>query len=162
PTTWEEALIEIGNAYQKLSPKGNEFKAVAGHLIETESLVAMKDLANRLGSDNLALDQPQGDQPIAHGIDVRSNFAFNSKITGVEEADAILLIGTNPRHEAALLNARIRKQWLRSDLEIGLIGEDFESTFEYEKLGTDAASIKEALSGAFGKKLQSAKRPMII
>ncbi|TKA64463.1 NADH-ubiquinone oxidoreductase 78 kDa subunit, mitochondrial [Cryomyces minteri] len=162
PTTWEEALVEIGNAYQKLSPKGNEFKAVAGHLIETESLVAMKDLANRLGSDNLALDQPQGDQPIAHGIDVRSNFAFNSKITGVEEADAILLIGTNPRHEAALLNARIRKQWLRSDLEVGLIGEDFESTFEYEKLGTDAASIKEALSGAFGKKLQAAKRPMII
>ncbi|OAL55582.1 NADH-quinone oxidoreductase [Pyrenochaeta sp. DS3sAY3a] len=162
PATWEQALVEIGNAYKKIAPKGNEFKVVAGHLVETEALVAMKDLANKLGSDNLALDQPGGSEPIAHGIDVRSNYAFNSKIYGVEEADAILLIGTNPRHEAAVLNARIRKQWLRSDLEIGLVGEDFESTFEYEKLGGSATDLKSALAGEFGKKLQSAKRPMII
>ncbi|MCJ1477295.1 NADH dehydrogenase (ubiquinone) 78K chain precursor, 5-prime end [Lambiella insularis] len=162
PASWAQALTAIGNAYQQLSPKENEFKVIAGHLIETESLVAMKDLANKLGSDNLALDQPGGSQPLAHGIDVRANYLLNSKIFGVEEADAILLIGTNPRHEAANLNARIRKQWLRSDLEIGLVGEPFEGTFEYEHLGTDAASIKKALSGPFGKKLQSAKRPMII
>lgn len=162
PASWEQALVEIGNAYKRIAPKGNEFKAVAGHLVETETLVAMKDLANKLGSDNLALDQPGGSGPIAHGIDVRSNYSFNSKIYGVEEADAILLIGTNPRHEAAVLNARIRKQWLRSDLTIGLVGEDFESTFEYEKLGASATDLKGALSGAFGKKLQSAKKPMII
>ena len=162
PATWDQALTEIGNAYQKLAPKGNEFKAIAGQLIETESLVAMKDLANKLGSDNLALDQPNGSHPIAHGVDVRSNYVLNSKIYGVEEADAILLIGTNPRLEAAVLNARIRKHWLRSDLEIGLIGEPFDSTFDMEHLGTDATALKKALSGPFGKKLQSAKRPMII
>ncbi|KAH7112151.1 hypothetical protein B0J11DRAFT_542755 [Dendryphion nanum] len=162
PASWEQALVEIGNAYKRIAPKGNEFKAVAGHLVETETLVAMKDLANKLGSDNLALDQPGGSQPIAHGVDVRSNYSFNSKIYGVESADAILLIGSNPRHEAAVLNARIRKQWLRSDLEIGLVGEDFESTFEYEKLGSSAADLKTALAGPFGKKLQAAKNPMII
>jgi NADH dehydrogenase (ubiquinone) Fe-S protein 1 len=162
PATWEQALVEIGNAYKKIAPKGNEFKAVAGHLVETETLVAMKDLANKLGSDNLALDQPGGSQPIAHGVDLRSNYSFNSKIYGVEEADAILLIGTNPRHEAAVLNARIRKQWLRSELEIGLIGEDFESTFEYAKLGDSANDLKTALTGEFAKKMQSAKKPMII
>ncbi|KAK2749208.1 NADH dehydrogenase (ubiquinone) 78K chain precursor, 5-prime end [Myotisia sp. PD_48] len=162
PVTWEQALAEIGNAHKTLAPKGNEFRAVAGHLIETESLVAMKDLANKLGSENLALDQPGGDQPIAHGVDVRSNYLFNSKIFGIEEADAMLLIGTNPRHEAAVLNARIRKQWLRSDLEIGLVGESFDSTFEFEHLGTDAAAVKSTLSGPFGKKLSAAKRPMII
>ncbi|PSN67830.1 NADH-quinone oxidoreductase [Corynespora cassiicola Philippines] len=162
PASWEQALVEIGNAFKKIAPKGNELKFVAGHLVETEALVAAKDLANKLGSDNLALDQPGGSEPIAHGVDVRSNYAFNSKIYGVEEADAILLIGTNPRHEAAVLNARIRKQWLRSDLEIGLIGEDFESTFEYENLGATANELKTALSGEFGKKLQAAKRPMII
>jgi NADH dehydrogenase (ubiquinone) Fe-S protein 1 len=162
PATWEQALVEIGNAYKKLAPKGNEFKAVAGHLVETETLVAMKDLANRLGSDNLALDQPGGSEPIAHGIDVRSNYSFNSRIYGVEEADSILLIGTNPRHEAAVLNARIRKQWLRSDLEIGVIGEDFESTFEYTNLGKTANDLKTVLTGDFSKKLQSAKKPMII
>lgn len=162
PASWAQALTAIGTAYEKLAPKENEFKVIAGHLIETESLVAMKDLANKLGSDNLALDQPGGSQPLAHGIDVRANYLLNSKIFGVEEADAILLVGTNPRHEAANFNARIRKQWLRSDLEIGLVGEPFEGTFEYEHLGTDTAAIKKALSGPFGKKLQSAKRPMII
>lgn len=162
PATWEQALIEIGTAFQKVSPKENEFKAIAGHLADTESLVALKDLVNKLGSDNLALDQPQGSQPIAHGIDIRSNYLFNSKIYGIEEADAILLIGTNPRHEAAGLNARIRKQWLRSDLQVGLVGEPFESTFDFDHLGTDVASLKRALAGSFGEILQSAKRPMII
>jgi NADH dehydrogenase (ubiquinone) Fe-S protein 1 len=162
PATWEMALTEIGEAYKKLALKENEFKAIAGHLIETESLVAMKDLANKLGSDNLALDQPGGGKPIAHGTDVRANYLFSSKIWGIEEADAMLLIGTNPRHEAAVLNARIRKQWLRSDLQIGLIGETFESTFGFEHLGVDAAAVKKALAGEFGKKLAAAKRPMII
>jgi NADH dehydrogenase (ubiquinone) Fe-S protein 1 len=162
PATWEQALTEIGNAYAKIAPKENEFKAIAGNLIETESLVAMKDLANRLGSDNLALDQPRGSDPIAHGIDIRSNYLFNSKIYGVEEADVILLVGTNTRHEAAGLNARIRKQWLRSDLEIGLVGEPFESTFDFEHLGNDPAALKKVFAGPFGKKLSGAKRPMII
>ena len=162
PASWEQALTEIGTAFHKLSPKDNEFRAVAGHLVEIESLVALKDLANRLGSESLALDQPQGSQPIAHGVDVRSNYLFNSKIYGVEEADVILLIGTNPRHEAAVLNARIRKQWLRSDLEVGLVGEPFDSTFEFEHLGIDLAALKRTLAGPFAKKLQSAKRPMII
>ena len=162
PASWEQALTEIGAAYKDFAPKGNEFKVIAGELIETESMVAMKDLANKLGSENLALDQPSGNRPIAHGIDVRSNYLFNSKIWGVEEADAILIVGSNPRHEAAGLNARIRKQWMRSDLEIGVVGETWNSTFEFEHLGTDAAALKKALAGPFGKKLAAAKRPMII
>lgn len=162
PTTWELALIEVANAYERLAPKGNEIKAIAGHLVEAESLVALKDLLNRLGSENLALDHPLGNEPPAHGIDIRSNYLFNSKISGVEEADAILLVGTNPRHEAAVLNARIRKQWLRSDLEVGLIGEAFVGTFEYEHLGQDANALKKTLAGPFGKKLLAGKRPMIV
>ena len=162
PATWEQVLVEISEKFKELQPKGDEIKFVAGQLCETESLVAAKDLANRLGSENLALDQPQGSSPLAHGIDIRSNYAFNSEITGVEAADAILLVGTNPRHEAAVLNARIRKQWLRSDLEVGLIGEDFASTYDYEKVGANANDLKKALSGTWGKKLAAAKNPMII
>ncbi|KAI9053839.1 hypothetical protein LZ554_002787 [Drepanopeziza brunnea f. sp. 'monogermtubi'] len=162
PASWEQALVEIGAAFKDFAPKGNEFKAIAGELVEVESMVALKDLANKVGSENLALDQPSGSQPIAHGIDVRSNYLFNSKIWGVEEADAILIVGSNTRHEAAGLNARIRKQWLRSELEIGVVGESWDSTFEFEHLGTDAAALKKALAGPFGKKLQAAKRPMII
>ncbi|KAF3070647.1 NADH-ubiquinone oxidoreductase 78 kDa subunit, mitochondrial [Daldinia childiae] len=162
PASWEQALTEIAAAHRQLAPKGNEFKAIAGELTEVESLVAMKDLANKLGSENLALDMPSGSQPLAHGIDVRSNYLFNSKISAVEDVDYLLLVGTNPRHEAAGLNARIRKQWLRTDLEIGVVGEPWESTFEFEHLGTDLAALKKALSGPFGKKLQSAKKPMIV
>ena len=162
PATWENVLVEISEKFKELAPKGDELKIVAGQLVDTEVLVAAKDLANRLGSENLALDQPQGSAPLAHGIDVRSNYAFNSKLTGVEEADAILLIGTNPRHEAAVLNARIRKHWLHSDVEIGLVGEDFASTFDYHKLGTNAKELKTALNGAFGDRLKAASKPMII
>ncbi|KAL1903632.1 ndufs1 NADH-ubiquinone oxidoreductase subunit [Sporothrix stenoceras] len=162
PASWEQALSEVAHGYAKVAPKGNEFKAVAGALVDVESLVAMKDLANRLGSDNLALDTPTGSVPVAHGVDVRSNYVFNSRIAGIEEADAILIVGSNPRHEAAVLNARIRKQWLVSDLEVAVVGESFESTFEFEHLGTDYAALKKALAGPWGKKLQAAKRPMII
>ena len=162
PVDWEQALTEIGHAYRQVAPNGNEFKVIAGELTEVESLVAMKDLANKLGSENLALDMPSGNGPIPHGIDVRSNYLFNSKIWAVEDVDTLLLVGTNPRHEAAGLNARIRKQWLRSDLEIGVVGESWNSTFEFEHLGTDLAALKNALTGSFGKKLQAAKKPMII
>jgi NADH dehydrogenase (ubiquinone) Fe-S protein 1 len=162
PVTWEQALTDISHAYQTLAPKENEFKVIAGQLTEVESLVAMKDLANKLGSENLALDMPNGGQPVAHGVDVRSNYLFNSKIWGIEEADCILLVGTNPRHEAAVLNARIRKQWMRSDLEIGVVGQTWESTFEFDHLGADLISLKDALAGPFGQKLQGAKRPMIV
>jgi NADH dehydrogenase (ubiquinone) Fe-S protein 1 len=162
PATWEQALAEIASAYQRSNIRANEFKAIAGHLVEVESLIAMKDLANKLGSDNLALDQPGGGFPLAHGIDVRSNYLFNSKIYGVEEVDSLLLVATNPRHEAAVLNARIRKQWLRSDLEIGLIGKAFDSTFGFTHLGNDVSALKSALSGDFGRKLAASKRPMVI
>ncbi|KAK6824656.1 NADH-ubiquinone oxidoreductase subunit [Apiospora arundinis] len=162
PASWEQALMEISAAHRQLQPKGDEFKAIAGALTEVESMVAMKDLANKLGSENLTVDIPAGKGPVPHGIDVRANYLFNSTIWGIEDADCMLLVGTNPRHEAAVLNARIRKQWLRSDLEIGVVGETWDSTFEFEHLGTDLAALKKALAGPFGKKLQSAKKPMIV
>ncbi|KAL2292604.1 hypothetical protein FJTKL_09549 [Diaporthe vaccinii] len=162
PADWEQALTEIAQAWQQKAPKGNEFKVVAGELTDVESLVAMKELANKLGSENLGLDTPAGNQPVAHGVDVRSNYLFNSRIWGIEEADSILIVGSNPRHEAAVLNARIRKQWMRSDLEIGVVGESWDSTFEFDHLGTDLDALKKALAGPFGKKLSAAKRPMII
>lgn len=162
PADWEQALTEIAQAWQKKAPQGNEFKAVAGELTDVESMVVLKELVNKLGSENLALDTPSGSQPIAHGIDVRSNYLFNSRIWGIEDADCILIVGSNPRHEAAVLNARIRKQWMRSDLEIGVVGQSWDSTFEFDHLGTDLDALKKALTGEFGKKLSSAAKPMII
>ncbi|GMM35116.1 hypothetical protein DASC09_024410 [Saccharomycopsis crataegensis] len=159
---WDTALSTIAAAFHKLQPRGNEFKAISGALADVESMVALKDMTNSLGSENLALDTPWGSEPPATGADIRSNYIFNSTIEGIEDADQILLVGTNPRHEAAVLNSRIRKVWLRSDLEIHHVGEDFESTFKYNHVGETVDSLKAALEGEVGKKLAGAKKPLII
>ncbi|KAF9515841.1 hypothetical protein BS47DRAFT_1341448 [Hydnum rufescens UP504] len=164
PASWEEALSAVADGLLASGARGNEIKAVAGHLADTESLVALKDLINRLGSDNLALDHQNGDSAPIHGVDVRSNYLFNSTIPGLDEADVLLLVGTNPRHEAAVLNARIRKSYLHSNLQIGLIGEPVDTTYEYEHLGQDVQAINQLASrkSAFYQAFKAAKKPMVI
>lgn len=158
--SWDEALSKITEAFKTIQPKANEIKAVVGALADAESMVALKDLVNRLDSEHLTTDVKLSTE--ATGVDVRANYTFNSTIDGIEDADQILLIGTNPRHEAAVLNARIRKVWLRSELEVSHIGEEFESTFGLDHLGTDVNALKKALAGGYGKKLAQAKKPLII
>lgn len=159
---WDVALSTIAAAFDKIKPKGNEIKAISGALADVESQVALKDLVNALGSENLATDAPNGNLPPTTGVDIRSNYIFNSTIDGIEDADQILLVGTNPRHEAAVLNARIRKVWLRSNLEIHQVGENFDSTFNYNHLGENVNALKNALQGEFGKKFATAKKPLIV
>ncbi|EAZ63602.2 NADH dehydrogenase (ubiquinone) 78K chain precursor, 5-prime end [Scheffersomyces stipitis CBS 6054] len=158
--TWDEALSTIAAAYAKIAPKGDELKAIAGALTDAESMVALKDLVNKLGSENTTTDVKQAVD--AHGVDIRSNYIFNSTIDGIEDADQILLVGTNPRHEAAVLNTRLRKVWLRQELDIASVGQEFDSTFKLQHLGVDANALKQALAGDVGKKLSSAKKPLII
>lgn len=141
--TWDEALSTIASAYAKIQPKDGELKAIAGALTDAESLVALKDLANKLGSENVTTDVKQAVN--AHGFDIRSNYIFNSTIDGIEDADQILLVGTNPRFEAAVLNSRIRKVWLRSNLEISSVGQEFDSTFDVANLGQDAGALEKLL-----------------
>lgn len=164
PATWEEALQRIADGLAGSGAKDDEIQGVAGHLADTESLVALKDLVNRLGSDNLTLDQVNGNVSPPHGVDVRSNYLFNATIAGVESADVILLVGTNPRHEAAVLNSRIRKSWLHTGLEVGLIGEPADTTYGYDYLGADTKALADFVSGkgAFAEKFKAAKRPLII
>lgn len=167
PASWEDALQSIQEGLAKTGAKGDEIKAVAGHLADTESLVALKDLINRLGSENLTLDQSLGSDPIATGVDVRSNYLFNTEIANIGQADAVLLIGTNPRHEAAIINTRFRASYLHTGVEFGVIGENFESIFEYAHLGETAKDVSKFLSGSdesstFGKAFKNAKKPLIV
>lgn len=168
PSTWETAMEAIRHGYINSGAKGDEIKAVAGHLADTESLTALKDLINKLGSENLTLDQSLGDAPPATGIDIRSNYLFNTGIENIGQADAVLFVGTNPRHEAAIINTRFRASYLKSGAEFALIGENFDSTFEYEHLGTSPKDVVDFLSGKSGKKSafaeiwKQAKKPMII
>lgn len=164
PASWEDALKAIATGLASSGATGNEIRAVVGELADTESLVALKDFINRLGSDNLTVDGANGHAAPVHAVDVRSNYLFNATIPGVEEADAILLVGTNPRHEAAVLNSRIRKSWLHSGLEVGLIGDRVDTTYGYDYLGADAKAIAEFVAGKgpFAQKFKAAKKPLII
>lgn len=164
PASWEDALSTIADGLARSGAQDDEIQAMAGHLADTEAMVALKDLINRLGSDNLALDCVGGTAAPVHGVDIRSNYLFNSTIAGVEQADAILLVGSNPRHEAAVLNSRIRKSWLHTSLEVGLIGERVDTAYGYEYLGADAKAVADFVAGKgeFAQKFKAAKRPLII
>uniref|UniRef100_H3CF53 NADH-ubiquinone oxidoreductase 75 kDa subunit, mitochondrial n=1 Tax=Tetraodon nigroviridis TaxID=99883 RepID=H3CF53_TETNG len=106
PAAWEDALIRVAGALQGV--QGNEIAAIAGGMVDAESLVCLKDLLNRLDSENLCTEELF---PMAGaGSDLRSNYLLNSRIAGIEDCDLLLLVGTNPRYEAPLFNARIRKR----------------------------------------------------
>src|SRR5690606_25691248 len=98
---------------------------------------------------------------VALGNEVRESYLFNTSIQGLENADAILLIGTNPRVEAPLLNARIRKAWLKGDVEIGVIGEQADLTYDYAWLGAGSKTLAK-LPKAATEFLTKAERPAII
>lgn len=164
PASWPDAMAAIKDGLARSGAKGDEIQSVVGALTDSETVMALKDLTNALGSDNTALDLPNGHVPPAHGVDVRSNYLLNASVAGIEDADVILLVGTNPKQEAAVLNSRIRKSWLRKPLTIGLIGDKVDLTYEYEHLGSDLKALQSLTSArsAFGKALKNAQAPLII
>ena len=94
----------------------------------------------------------------------RQSYLFNSTIDGIEDADAVLIIGANPRLEASLVNTRLRKAWIAGGMEIGVVGDAEDLTYDYEHLGTkpaDIAAVMKATKG-FAKRFKTAKNPAII
>lgn len=164
PASWPEAMHTIAEGLKASGAQGNEIQGVAGGLADAESMVALKDLVNKLGSENVVTDEPRGEAAPVNGVDVRANYTFNSQITGLDEADYVILIGTNPRHEATIINARLRKNYLRRFQDIALIGEKVDLTYEYDHLGTDAQAVADLAAGrgAGAERLQAAEKPMVI
>ena len=158
PASWDEALAVVA---EKLSGDPEKIAAIAGDLCDAESMKALKDLMGQIGSPNL--DCRQDGSLIGSG-GPRESYLFNSTIAGLEEADAILLIGTNPRHEAPLVNTRIRKAWISGKTDIGLIGEVADLTYDFEHLGKSAADLAKfaKTSKGFIQKLKKAKNGAII
>ncbi|MEP3525502.1 MAG: NADH-quinone oxidoreductase subunit NuoG [Hyphomicrobiales bacterium] len=161
PATWAQAFAAIARKIKATT--GNKIGAIAGDLVGVEEMYAAKILLNSLGSKNVDCRQNGETLDPSKG---RAGYLFNSTIEGIEEADAIVLIGTNPRSEAALVNARIRKAWRASQgkLPIGFIGEPADLTYDVSYLGAGPDSLAELVSGkgAFASKLKRAKRPLII
>ncbi len=159
PATWDEAFWAIE---QHLNTVGERFgAAIVGDLASVEEIFALKDLSLKLGWENLCGQQHGGTINQNKG---RATYLFNSTIAGVDEADAILLIGANPRVEAAVLNGRIRKRWRSGQCKIGLIGQQVDAGYPYEYLGAGPSTLMELVDGkhGFSDVLKNANRPMII
>nr|XP_056717451.1 NADH-ubiquinone oxidoreductase 75 kDa subunit, mitochondrial [Euleptes europaea] len=158
--SWEDALTRVAGVLQ--GSQGNEVAAIAGGLVDAEALMALKDLMNRVNSDNLCTEEVF---PTAGaGTDLRSNYLLNTTIAGVEEADVLLLVGTNPRFEAPLFNARIRKSWLHNELQVALVGSPVDLTYSYDHLGDSPQLLLDIASEKhpFSKILNQAKKPMVV
>ena len=159
PASWAEAFEAVRNAVAKTS--GDRIGAIAGDLAAVEEIYALKLLMQSLGSANIDCRQDGAALDPSRG---RASYIFNPTIDGIEQADALLIVGSNPRFEASVLNARIRKRWRMGDFPIGVIGEVGDLRYEYELLGAGAESLKELADGKlrFLSALKKAKRPMII
>jgi NADH-quinone oxidoreductase subunit G len=159
--SWDQALKL---AAEMLRVPGEKVGVIAGDLTDAETMKAAMDLANSLGVTSIDCRQDGAKLGLAaDGSRLpRESYLFNSTIMGIDEADAILLIGTNPRREAAVLNARLRKAWLRM-VPVSLLGERVDLTFDYKYLGAGPDSLKDLKAGhpAFDE-LAKAKRPLIL
>jgi NADH-quinone oxidoreductase subunit G len=159
PASWDEAFAAIAKAI-KASGMGNKVGAIAGDLAAVEDMYALKTLMTALGSGMTDVRPPMS------GIDPglpRSAYIFNPTIAGIDEADAILIVGSNPRKEAAVLNARIRKAWRTRGVPVAVIGDHADLTYKYDWLGDDISALAKVAAGeGFGEKLKAAKKPLVI
>jgi len=157
PATWQEAFAAIAAKVQETSP--GRMAAVAGDLAAAEEIKALKDLMTRLGVVNLDCRQDG-----AKLSGARPSYLFNSTIAGVDAADALLLLCSNPRWEAPVLNARIRKRWLNGGFRAANLGEARDLTYPVEQLGSSVETLEALADGShpFAAVLREAKRPMLI
>jgi NADH-quinone oxidoreductase subunit G len=158
PASWPEALDAI--AKRVIGLPGNRLAAIAGDFADAESMFALNGLMSALGSPNIDCRQDGA----ALDPNARASWLFNSTIAGIEKADAILIVGSNPRWEAPVLNARIRKRYLKGGLKVGVIGPKLDLTYPYQHLGQTADVLGQVATGAhaFADVLKNAKAPMLI
>jgi NADH-quinone oxidoreductase subunit G len=156
--SWSEAFGAIAAKAGRLD--GKRIGAIAGDLAAVEEMFALKELLAKFGSSNLAVQGGDAFDPRAG----RASYIFNPTIAGIEQADALLIVGSNPRKEAAVLNARIRKRWRTGQLKIGVIGARADLTYEYDYLGAGTDSLGELAAGkhAFANVLKGAKNPIVL
>ena len=157
-SSWDEAINLIVNKIK--ITKSEEIAGHVGDLVNMENALAFKKLFKKLKSNNLEFREKK----FYINYDNKMNYIFNSSIKGIEDSDLILLIGTNPRHEATILNARIRKTYAQKNVPIFSIGNPGDLTYNYQIIGNKTDDIKKIINkeDEFSKKFLSAKKPIII
>ncbi|WP_144754170.1 molybdopterin-dependent oxidoreductase, partial [Bartonella saheliensis] len=159
PVSWAEAFEKIKMVVSKTLPE--KIGAIAGDLASVEEMYALKALLISLGSK--LFDCRQRGVALSPEFG-RSSYIFNPTIAGIEQADALLIVGSNPRHEAAVLNARILKRQRMGNFPIALIGEEVDLRYPYAYLGSGGDALKTLIGreNAFFNVLKEAKRPLIL
>jgi len=157
-STWDEAISLLVNKIKSTNP--DEIGGHIGDMVNLENALSFKKFFSVLNSANLEFRE----KSFYINSSEKSNYIFNSSIRGIEESDFILLIGTNPRHEATMLNARIRKAFVQKQIPIFSIGDPGDLTYEYTKVSNKTDEIKKIFDkeGELAKKLFSSKKPLII
>jgi NADH-quinone oxidoreductase subunit G len=158
PASWQDAFATIRTRLDGLA--GERIAAIVGDLVDCEAMVVLRDLMEFLGSPHIDCRQ-DGAKLDAKA---RCSYLFNTTIAGIEQADLCLLVGTNPRFEAPLVNARIRKRWRRGAFTISRIGAPEDLTYPVVELGAGPQSLGEIVDGShdFCERLKAAERPMLI
>ncbi len=159
PASWSEAFLTIA-AHLK-GKKGAQIGGLVGDLASVEEAYVFKALLSRLGSPNLDCRQDGSHIDPRWG---RASYLFNPSIAGIDQADAILIVGANPRKEAAVLNARLRKRWRQTGLPIATIGAPADLTYAHQHLGASLSALSDlaAGKGAFAAQWQAARHPIVI
>ena len=158
-TTWDKALKFLVNKIQSFKP--DEIAGIVGDLADLEMIYSFKTFFEKsLGSLNYECRQDR----IYINPKERMNYIFNSSIKGIDVSDLILLIGTNPRLEATILNARIRKAYINNKVKIYSIGNPGDLTYPYKNIGSNTDTINKIVSGnhEISDEIKKSKRPIII
>jgi NADH-quinone oxidoreductase subunit G len=158
PADWRDAFGAIRERLQGVD--GRKVAFIVGDLVDCETMVLVKELAARLGSPHVDCRQDGA----ALDASSRAGYLFNTTIAGIEQADVCLLIGTNPRWEAPIVNARLRKRWRQGGFKVARIGATHPLTYPVEDLGAGTDTLSTLLAGdlAFAETLRQAKNPMVI
>src|SRR5690349_18680213 len=158
PASWQEAFAAISAKAGHIH--GNRIGAIAGDLAAVEDMFAMKELLAKFGSTNMAVQGGEAFDTKAG----RGSYIFNPTISGIDQADALLIVGSNPRREGTLLNARIRKRWRTGQLKIGVVGPKADLAYDYDHIGAGTDSLNDLAAGkhSFAEVLKNAKHPIVL
>jgi NADH-quinone oxidoreductase subunit G len=156
--SWQQAFQAIAARISRID--GKRIGAIAGDLAAVDEMFALKELLAKFGSANLAVQGGDAFDPKAG----RASYIFNPTISGIDQADALLIVGSNPRKEAAVLNARIRKRWRTGQLKVGVIGARPDLTYAYDYIGAGTESLGDLAAGkhSFADVLKNAKNPIVL
>ncbi|MEC7491231.1 MAG: NADH-quinone oxidoreductase subunit NuoG [Pseudomonadota bacterium] len=156
--SWNDAFELIGSKIR--GTEASKIAAIVGDMCDAEAMTALKDLMAALGTSNIDCRQDGAKLD----VNARAGYVFNTTIAGIEAADACLIVGTNPRIEAPIINARLRKRSIAGGFKVGVIGEMLDLTYPYQHLGLGPKTLSEIADGThpFIDVLKEAERPMLI